>query len=570
MGKEVSVEDLRGLLENNKRLVALGDPKRMLQFILDEAIRMTGAERGFVILFEGDADQVKSARNFDRESLKKTQSKFSRTILSQVKESRQAVLIMDAERDERVKDAPSIMEMSLRSVLAVPIQMGQDLLGVIYLDNRFTEGAFQENQVRLVGLFADQVALSLQTLQSLELAEQQAREMKTLQRQLSQLNETLQEKVSQVEQERDRTLALLETSPLNREFSGIVGTSKALKKVFRTIRQLKDSDPSVYIHGESGTGKELMARALHRNSPRSKGPFVAVNCAAFSESILDSELFGHVKGAFTGADRDRRGLFEEAHDGTVFLDEVGEMSPGMQAKLLRVLQEGEIRPVGANRSRKIDVRVISASNKDLKKLVEQGTFREDLYYRLNVLRIDLPPLRERVEDISDLVSHFMRHNRQNIPEAFLSVDEDALALLMDYSWPGNIRELQNEIERCLILGKGHIRSRDLSPAIREIAQNAPPLSEGKNLAATLIQTERTLLIKALETHRGNKTETAQALGVSRAKLYQLMRKHRLGSRYGQLTLAEIRRVLRETGGNKSQAARRLGIGRRTLYDLLEG
>jgi transcriptional regulator with PAS, ATPase and Fis domain len=296
---------------------------------------------------------------------------------------------------------------------------------------------------------------------------------------------------------------------------------------------------------------------------------VAVSCAAFSEQILDSELFGHVRGAFTGADRDRRGLFEEADGGTVFLDEIGETSPAMQAKLLRVLQEGEIRPVGSNKPRKTDVRVVCASNKDLQQMVREGSFREDLYYRLVVVRLNLPPLRGRREDIPDLVRHFLNNNALGLPPEFVSVDDDAMRLLCDYDWPGNVRELQNEITRGLALGKGRVGARLLSPEIQSLPREKGWIVDGQGLEVNLKALEKRLLLKALEDAKGNKKEAAQALKISRVTLYQKMRAHGLSGRHGRTDTPAIRKALREAGGNKTLAARKLGMGRRTLYDRLK-
>jgi len=567
MSTELSNADLLRILENNKRLVALGDQKAVLNFLLDEAVKLAGAERGFIIFFTQDGFHVASARHFDGAELKKAQKKFSSTILKKMREAGKALVMVDAEKDSRVKKAESVLELALRSVLCVPVGLGGEWYGALYLENRFQEGAFSDDTAQTVSLFADQAALSLQALKNLEAAEIHAAEMETLQRQLARLNENLHEEVEQTRRERDQIRALLEPGKEPMPLPGVVGRSKALRQTVKVIRQLQEAVPSVFIHGESGTGKELMARALHQNSPRAAGPFLAINCAAFSEPVLDSELFGHVRGAFTGADRDRRGLFAAADGGTLFLDEVGEMSPGMQAKLLRVLQEGEIRPLGSNQTQKVSVRILAASNRDLKKMVEEKSFREDLFYRLNVVRMDLPPLRERREDISDLVQYFMRHNSQGIPESLLAVDETVLDCLMQYDWPGNIRELQNEVERALILGKGHLRVKNLSPHL-QAKQGAGPAITGGGLQAQLGQLERNLLMQALEAAKGNKKAAADHLAITRTKLYQLIKKHRLGQEYGQITPGKIRQTLRKTQGNKSLAAQRLGISRRTLYEIL--
>lgn len=565
----IPTADLLGLLETNKRLVALGEKQKMLDYVLDQAVRITGAERGFIIFHKGDGFEAAAARSFDREDLRKVDDKFSRTVLKQVMETGEPLITMEAGEDARLKDAESVMKMKLRSILCVAIRIGERALGALYLDNRFTEGAFQESQVRLVSLFADQAALALNAIDSLEESRRHAEETEKLQRQLAIANESLEEKVVTAEKERDRVTEILGLTPQRQGFEGIVGSSKGLRDVMKTILRLKESEVTIFIHGESGTGKELIARAIHRNSKRKEKPFVAINCAAFSEQLLDSELFGHVRGAFTGADRDRMGLFEEAEGGTLFLDEIGEMGLGMQAKLLRVIQEREIRPVGANAMKKVDVRIVSASIKDLQKMVQEKRFREDLYFRLHVMRISLPPLRDRREDIPELVQYFMKTNSLGLPTDFLEIDPEAMKLLTSFDWPGNVRELQNEISRCLALGRGHITANLISPEVRERATGGLTIPEGVGLDTALKDLERRMILKALEECRGNKSEAAERLKISRVKLYQKARQYGLSERHGRLDAQKIRAAVREAGGNRTLAAKRLGLARRTLYEHLK-
>ena len=287
------------------------------------------------------------------------------------------------------------------------------------------------------------------------------------------------------------------------------------------------SEATVLIQGESGTGKELAAGAIHYNSERQNNPFVSVNCSALSESLLESELFGHVKGAFTGAVRDRSGRFEEAHGGTLFLDEIGEISPFIQLKLLRVLQEREIERVGESRKRKIDIRIIAATNKDLYGLVQSGAFREDLYYRLKVFPIQLPPLRKRREDIPLLISDFIRFQNQKTGKQVAGISQSAMRILMDYTWPGNVRELENAIEHAFVLcDSGNMDVFDLPVEIRQFeyrpaALKAPPTILRAPLEKKLT---REALLEILGESAWNKAEAARRVGLSRTAIWKYMKK----------------------------------------------
>src|SRR5512142_713088 len=299
---------------------------------------------------------------------------------------------------------------------------------------------------------------------------------------------------------------------------GIVGRSESMLQVFKTAARVAQSDATVLIEGESGTGKEQVARAIHATSKRSAGPFVAVDCGAIAEGVLESELFGHARGAFTGAQANRRGLFEEANHGTLFLDEMGDVGPALQARLLRALQEGEIRRVGANDSVPVDVRVLAATNKDLARLVKEGKFREDLYYRINVVTIRLPPLRERREDVPLLAEHFAaKHGR---PEG-AAVTAEARELLLAYDWPGNVRELENVIARALALNpSGLVVPEDLPERLRGLPPGVPP--PGSSDRPTLAEVERRYAAQVLTETGGNKTRAAEILGIDRKTLYRIL------------------------------------------------
>lgn len=312
-------------------------------------------------------------------------------------------------------------------------------------------------------------------------------------------------------------------------FDKIIGKSAVMQEVFNLIEKIKDADCPVLISGESGTGKELVASALHYNSPRRAKRLVVQNCSAFNENLLESELFGHVKGAFTGALHDKEGLFEAADGGTFFLDELGEMSPALQAKLLRVLQDGTFIPLGGTTLRKVDVRILAATNRDLRDMVSKGLFREDLYYRLNVVNIKLPPLRERRVDIPLLVDHFLDEQARKTGKPKRKLDSTALKALSDYSWPGNIRELQNEIERLCLLAddSGEIGKELLSPHILAVLRPGFGCAAHGKLKEAVDQLERELISAALKRTGGNKSEAARELGISRSNLISKVQEYGL-------------------------------------------
>jgi transcriptional regulator with PAS, ATPase and Fis domain len=311
---------------------------------------------------------------------------------------------------------------------------------------------------------------------------------------------------------------------------GIIGESRAVHEILAIISRVARSDSGVLIEGESGTGKELVAREIHRQSPRRDRVFATENCAALTESLIESELFGHVKGAFTGASRDRLGIFQLADGGTLFLDEIGEMSLPMQGKFLRVLQEGEVRPVGGRHLVRVSVRIVAATNRNLAELMQAGRFRQDLYYRLNVIRIVIPPLRERREDIPHLVRYFLRKlaHEQSLPEPGLS--EEALTILMSYFWPGNVRELENAIERAILMQRDGTIHLDCLPS--EILDYC--LSEQRGIYGKLIKNEEQLMIEAaLRKFAGDKSKTARSIGWNRPKLYRRLRELGIPLHYGK-------------------------------------
>jgi two-component system, NtrC family, response regulator HupR/HoxA len=311
-------------------------------------------------------------------------------------------------------------------------------------------------------------------------------------------------------------------------YDAIVGRSAAMQELYAMLDRVVDSESTVLIQGENGTGKELVARAIHYNSPRKSRRFVVQNCSAFNDNLLDSELFGHRRGAFTGAYADKRGLFEVADTGTFFLDEVGDMSPSLQVKVLRVIQEGTFMPVGDTESRRVDVRLIAATNRDLQTMVARGTFRQDLFYRLNVINLLIPPLRERRDDIELLIEHFLaRHARGRRGRKRLSAE--CHQRLLDYPWPGNVRELENELERLVVLSgpSTEIGAEHLSPRIREPDEAETSSEEPATLPAAVQALERRMIADALARCDGNKTHAARELDISRRNLIRLVQKYEL-------------------------------------------
>jgi two-component system response regulator HydG len=338
---------------------------------------------------------------------------------------------------------------------------------------------------------------------------------------------------------RERDQLKAETEYLREEvehhFGDIVGASTSMRAIFEEVRKVAEANSSVYIYGESGTGKELIARAIHRESNRRDGPFIKVNCSALAESLLESELFGHEKGAFTGAIKERKGRFELAHKGTLFLDEIADIPPSVQVKLLRVLQEKEIERVGGEVTIQVDVRIISATNKDLKPLVESGAFREDLFYRLHIIPIEVPPLRERKEDLLPLVKHFIDSISGEMGKPIEGITDRALQILHNYDWPGNIRELENMLERAIVLSDGRV----LEPESFPIDERSAPRSAAASFVAPPVGTvplddalerlERSMLEGALEQAGGVKTKTAELLGIKTSALYYKLEKYGISS-----------------------------------------
>jgi len=515
----------------------------LLRQIVDSAVALVGGERGFLLMSETPGEKgeaavtitdlsVRVARSFDRSDIVIPRSRLSMGIASRVLEGGRAVLAVDAAHDDRFSGMASVEDLRLRSVMCLPIRIQDKVLGVLYVDNRLQHNAFSENDLEMVELFAAQAAVAiLNSRRVAELRERNQR-LESSRQQIQALNEQLGRKV----RDRDTELAVVRAE-LGRErgrydYTAIVGASNGLREVFQQLDKIIETELPVMIHGESGTGKELIARAIHFNGPRRERPFVSENCAALPDTLLESELFGHAKGAFTGAHRQKQGLFEQADGGTLFLDEIGDMSPQMQKKLLRVLQEGEFRPLGMDRKVEVNVRLLAASHRDLEEMVRKGEFREDLYYRINVLSVVLPPLRERREDVPLLAEHLLARAAREAGRPTPLIPHDVMAALVSHDWPGNVRELENEMRRLVVLAQEEVTVDHLSAAVRErrsAGSAAQALAENPgDIRAAVADLEKRSIEAALAQAGGNKSKAASLLGISRFALQRKLDKYGIG------------------------------------------
>lgn len=496
----------------------------ILRIIIDHLVEISQAERGFLVIAETEGrPAARVARNFEQEDVADPDVAFSETIVTKVMKTGEAVVTANAVEDTRFADTLSVNAIRARSVMALPFRVRGETVGAVYVDNRLQKGAFGEAELSTLTSLCDLAAAAIERARLYEENEAQSHLLQDLNRRLELKVENQERELTHV---RDR---LRSVGAPQGVYPQIIGESKAMATVLRLLDKIVQTDEPVLITGESGTGKELIARAIHSKGPRSTKPFLSENCAALTDTLLESELFGHVRGAFTGADRDKKGLFELADKGTLFLDEVADMSPDMQKKLLRTLQEGEVRPVGGKSVKKVDVRIVSASNKKLENLVRAGEFREDLFYRLRVLTVDLPPLRDRKGDVPLLVEHFLRlySAKGRAPKA---IDEEVMAALAGYDWPGNIRELENEVKRMLALSDDVVTSEVLSPAVR--GGGAMGYAGGgdgpvRNLVELVEQVERGEIQKAMQQAEGNKTKASDLLGISRFTLQRKLDKYNM-------------------------------------------
>jgi transcriptional regulator with GAF, ATPase, and Fis domain len=481
-------EHLSLLYRVSQALLKEGEYGEILSGLLDTLIEGLGADRGFVVVREAGEFRATAARNFRSEALSRAEEVVSRSIARSVMEGGRAVLIGDASTTAPYSKHQSVQQLSLRSVLCAPLVASDEAFALIYLENRQVTNRFTEEQRDLLDEVCALAAPRLRAAVAMSEARRRA-----------------------------EALELAHT-----QSDGILTTDPGMMRVLQTVHQIATTDLPVLIEGETGTGKELIARAVYRHSARVKGPFIALNCAAIPATLIGSELFGFVQGAFTGANRDRIGFIGAAHRGTLFLDEIGDLPVDLQPHLLRVLQSGEFTRLGNSRTEQVDVRFIAATNRDLESEVKTGKFRADLFFRLSAITLRLPPLRDRPHDIRLLAEHFVRTAAARFGRPAPRLAEDCLSALMAYSFPGNVRELESEMARLAALASPDVPCGAdlLNDRIRNRGngQSAASTQAAPVAPMSLHEMEKQLIFSVLQHTGGNRTRAAEILGISREGL----------------------------------------------------
>ena len=475
--------NLEKLVEFSSNLMKDISPERLFRQLLVSVVALTNAEKGFVIVFHDDERTLAAQHNIEK---KGNEAALSDTIIDRVIETQEALIVSDALHDKDFRGAKSVVDLQLSSVMCVPLKYRGDLLGVIYLGNDSISGLFTERDLSLLQLWAMQASMLLHTalmLNELQLSNQELRE--------------------QLE--------------LNQDTS-FIGSGDKMQNVKRLIKRLSPTDVSILLLGETGTGKEVAAQEIHNQSDRSTGPFISINCGAIPENLLESELFGHKKGSFTGAVSDKIGKFEAANGGTIFLDEIGEMPMNLQVKLLRVIQERKIERIGDLQPKELDIRIVSATNKDLQLEIKEGRFREDLLYRLNEFVIHLPPLRERGQDIIELAKYFLQIYKNQYQSKIKGFHKDTTNALLNYYWPGNIRQLKSRIKRAVILSDTSL----LTP--EDLDFKTEDIVEIKTLDMATEEFKLEYVAQALERNNWNKSQTGRELGVDPRTIFRYVEK----------------------------------------------
>jgi len=477
--EQMHQDNFNALYEIARSINSLLEPEELLERVLEIAMKHLSAERGFVILADPnkeDGYDVVTMKNF---SSQRTSNEYaaSSSVVTNVLNTGEAVLTFDAPNDERFESSVSIMAQKILSIICVPLRIGERTFGAVYLDSSTMLKEFNDESLKFLTIFGNLAGIAI-------------------------------ENAKRYTELRNQNERLKNESDVTHLFTNLIGKSDTWKSALEIVQRVLDIDVAILITGESGTGKELVARAIHENGSRKGLAFVAVNCSAIPESLIESELFGFVRGAFTGANATKKGLVEVADGGTLFLDEISDLPFALQSKLLRLLQEKEYRRIGDTVNRSADIRIIAATNKDLKNEVKNGTLREDLYFRLNVVDIHLPPLRERKDDIPLLAKHFLQRSAQMYKRSIDSIHPDAMHMLLANPWKGNVREFQNVIERAVVLCKGT----QLTPAdlVLDFTQRNSILPN----SMTLEEIERQIIEATLDEMDGNRRRTAEKLGVS--------------------------------------------------------
>ncbi len=470
----------------SEKLMQKRDLSELLEALMDSIVEITNADKGFLILTEADEMDIKVARNVKRENIADAISQLSDSIIAKVVKTRRPVIISDAMHDDEFSAAKSVMQLRVSSVICVPLLDRGRLLGLIYIGNDSIRSLFQEETMRLVTIFSAQASLIVANA--------------LLVNELRLDNRRLHERLEQY------------------RFGEIVGTSAPMQQVFRRVEKIAATDISVLITGETGTGKELIAREIHARSPRVGKPFITINCGAIPENLLESELFGHVKGAFTGAIAAKQGKFQSADGGTLFLDEIGEMAIELQVKLLRALQERVVIRVGDNRPETVDIRILAATNRELEKEIAGGRFREDLYYRLNVVNLHLPPLRDRGDDVLVLARYLLSRYGREYDAKVKGFSPNASVAIRKHNWPGNIRELENRIKKAVVLCESTVIGPD------DLGLTADVVPQILNLSDAKERFQREYINEILALNNGNRTKTARDLGVDPRTIFRHLEK----------------------------------------------
>jgi len=475
---------LRQLHEFSQRLMARGSIGELLDALMDSVIEVTNADKGFLVLIEEGVPRIAVARNVNQEALSDGGRHVSDSILRRVMDKGKPLIVSDALHDEQFKSSKSVMSLKLCSVMCAPLMSQGEMLGLIYVGNDNVVNLFEEKSLDILTIFAGQASLILQNTMLLD----------SLRSGFDELKQTLE----------------------NNRFGDIVGSCPPMLEVFRTIEKVAKTDIGVLITGETGTGKELIAEAIHQQGARADKPLVVINCGAIPENLIESELFGHVRGAFTGAVATRPGKFQQADGGTLFLDEVGELPLNLQVKLLRALQEKVVMKVGDTKPERVDIRVVAATNRDLEADMKAGAFREDLFYRLNIINIALPALRERGDDIIVLAKFLLAKYAKEYSSAIKGFTPNALITIRKYEWPGNVRQMENRIKKAIIMcDKTLIGCEDLDMLPETVA-------EIKTLAQAREDFQRRYILEVLERNNGNRTKTARDLGVDPRTIFRYL------------------------------------------------